>query len=258
MPVEYGMHSSSDVYVDSGRRYGADRSRPLWRRCPPPSEAADARLRCGVERRQRADGRGQRSPGSRRPAAVQDGSIGQDLGETARRRRRGKRPWRPDPEQDLLGVEHPTRLRKEIDAVGTTTRDAVQEWTGRTVPSYCLTRHGVERRLLLNGRGGIRERERLLNRRVHRSWKGHRRRRRARQRPLHGALRGAGRGRGRRHPGRAECANATPDRFASGDVQCVRIHRCGRASARCPLSSEARDARDARDTNEEAFVCDFT
>jgi hypothetical protein len=46
---------------------------------------------------------------------------------TARRRRIGKRPWRPDPEQDLLSVKHPPRLRQEVDALGAATRYAIQE-----------------------------------------------------------------------------------------------------------------------------------
>ena len=109
MPAEYGMHSSSDMYVDSRRPALTVCARSDAGASYPP-EAAGTRLHRGIERRRRADGRGQHSPGSRRPA-VQDGSVGRDRGKTARRRRRGERPWRPDPEQDLLSVQHPPRLR---------------------------------------------------------------------------------------------------------------------------------------------------
>jgi hypothetical protein len=51
---------------------------------PSPSEANDDRLRCSVERRRRAGGRGQGDPRGRRPAAVEDRSVGSE---------RGKTPW---------------------------------------------------------------------------------------------------------------------------------------------------------------------
>ena len=43
-------------------------------------------------------------------------------------------PRRPDPEQDLLSVKHPPRLRQEVDALGAATRYAIQEWPGQPVP----------------------------------------------------------------------------------------------------------------------------
>jgi hypothetical protein len=152
------------------------------------------RLHRGIERRRRADGRRQHSPGRRHPAAVQDGCIGRDRGKTARLRRRGEQPRRQDPEQDLLSVKQPPRLRQEVDALGAATRYAIQEWPGQPVPGCGLARDGVERRLLrlLTGGRRISERKRMLYRRVHRGWRRHRQRRSALQRPLHGALRGAG------------------------------------------------------------------
>jgi hypothetical protein len=156
------MLSSSEIYAGcvhaalSGRaRSGAGD--------PSLTEAADARLRWSVERRRRADRRRQGDPHGRRPAAVEERGVRDDNWKAARLRHRDQRPWRTDPKQDLLSVKHWTHLRKKVNALGLAARGAVQERPGCPVPGCCLMLHGVEGLFLLDRRGGVRGRERMLD-----------------------------------------------------------------------------------------------
>ena len=71
MPAEYGTRDAQLIRDVRRLRPALPVRARSSAGASSPSEAADDRLRRGVERRRRADGRGQHSPGGCRPAAVQ-------------------------------------------------------------------------------------------------------------------------------------------------------------------------------------------
>jgi hypothetical protein len=75
-----------------------------------------------------------RRAGAERPPRPPPRRVGSDRWKTARWRRGNQRPWRTNPEQDLLGMKHSTRLREKVNALGPAARKAVHEKPSCPVP----------------------------------------------------------------------------------------------------------------------------